>query len=75
MQRHKLHPFAFIVCLLGISALITGCETVAHYRQKAAPIEQIQVTDTTPNNPQNFVNSNSTDQTLATEKDPAVYDH
>jgi len=35
MRRHKLHPFALIVCLLGISALITAFETLTLHRHNA----------------------------------------
>lgn len=44
MRRKKLHPMGLIVCLLGISAFITGCETIERLHEaNARPTKSIQV--------------------------------
>jgi hypothetical protein len=53
MQRHKLHPFGLIVCLLGISALLTGIETLSARRHNAPAKNSklIQVSGAAPADP------------------------
>ena len=36
MKRNRPHPVVLIVCLLGISALFAGCETVARDQRASA---------------------------------------
>src|SRR5688500_9266841 len=43
-SRNKLHPTLLAAILLLISAFISGCETVALYRNNAAPNSAKQVT-------------------------------